>query len=179
MDTTRELRRYAFTGPFRGLWALFREMNRIADSTTCYELARTGSGPETWRPSADVFVRENDLLIRCDLTGMSSDDIEVTCTEDTLVITGTCEQGAEDGVARHGSERCRGTFRREFPLESQFFVSEADVEAEFDDGLLEITVRSTSIPSTGVNIPVSTATRVPVPRPSVEGVSSEEVPQEV
>lgn len=179
MDTTRELRRYAFTSPFRGLWGLFREMNRIADSTTCHELARTGSGPETWRPSADVFVRENDLLIRCDLTGMSSDDIEVTCTEDTLVITGTCEQEAGDGVARHGSERCRGTFRREFPLESQIFVSEADVDAEFDDGLLEITVRSTSIPSTGVNIPVSTATRVPVPRPSVEGVSSEEVPQEV
>lgn len=177
MDTTRELRRSTFISPFRGMWGLFREMNRIADSTTCHELARACSGPETWRPSADTLVRENDLLIRCDLVGVNRDDLEVTYTGDTLVITGTCDHGSGDGVARHRSERCRGTFRREITLEPG--VSEVDVDAEINDGLLEITVRSTTAPSAEVNIPVSTAARVPAPRPSVEGVSSGEVPQEV
>lgn len=177
MDTTRELRRSTFTSPFRGLWGLVREMNRIADSTTCQEMARVCSKPEAWRPSTDFLIRENDLLIRCDLSGVCGDDIEVTHTGDTLVITGNCDHGTGDGAVRHRSERCRGTFRREITLEPG--VSQDDVDAEISDGLLRITVRSTTVPSAETRIPVATAAQVPAPRPSVEGVSSEEVPQEV
>lgn len=177
MDTTRELRRSTFTSPFRGLWGLIREMNRIADSTTSSELVQMRSGPEAWRPSTDFTVRENDVLIRCELTGMCHDDIAVTHTGDTLLITGTCDHGSGDGVVHHRSERCRGSFRREIGLEPG--VSQAEVDAEISDGLLQITVQSTSEPSAGAkNIPVATATQVPAPRTSVEGVTSEGVPQE-
>lgn len=177
MDTTREFRRSTFTSPFRGLWGLVREMSRIADSTTCHELARGCSGPEAWRPSTDFLVRENDLLIRCELTAVCHDDIEVTYTGDTLLITGNCEPGTGDGVVHHRSERCRGTFRREITLEPG--VSRGDVDAEISDGLLQITVQGTIDPSAESRIPVATAAQVPAPRPSVEGVSSEGVPQEV
>lgn len=177
MDTTRELRRSTFTSPFRGLWGLVREMNHIADSTTCHELARMRSKPEAWRPSTDFLVRENDLLIRCELADVCHDGIEVTYTGDTLVITGSCDHGVSNGVVHHRSERCRGTFRREIPLEPG--VSEEDVDAEISDGLLRITVQSTTAPSAESRIPVATVAQVPAPRPSVEGVSSEDMPQEV
>lgn len=176
MDTTRELRRSTFTSPFRGLWGLIREMNRIADSTTCHEMARVRSKPEAWRPSTDFLVRENDLLIRCELSGVCGDDIEVTYTGDTLVITGNCDHGTGDEVVHHRSERCRGAFRREITLEPG--VSQKDVVAEISDGFLQITVQSTTAPSTETHIPVAAAAQVPAPRPSVEGVSSEGVPQE-
>lgn len=176
MDTTRELRRSTFTSPFRGLWGLIREMNRIADSTTCHEMARVRSGPEAWRPSTDFLARENDLLIRCELSGVRREDIEVTYTGGTLVITGNCDHGADAEVVHHRSERCRGAFRRELTLEPG--VSKEDVVAEISDGLLQITVQSTTDPSTETRIPVAAAAQIPGPRSSVEEVSSEGVPQE-
>ena len=177
MDTTREFRRSTFTSPLRSLWGLAREMSRIADSTTSHELAQMCSGPEAWRPFTDFTVRDNDVLIRCELTGVCRDDIAVTHTGDTLLITGTCDHGSGDGVARHRSERCRGSFRREIALDPG--VSRAEVDAEISDGLLQITVQSASEPSAESRIPVATAAQVPAPRPSAEGVTSEEVPQEV
>ncbi|WP_017609006.1 Hsp20/alpha crystallin family protein [Nocardiopsis xinjiangensis] len=177
MDTTREFRRSTFTSPFRGLWDLVREMSRIADSTTSHELAQMCSGPESWRPFTDLIVRDNDVLICCDLTGVRRDGIAVTHIGDTLLITGNCEHGPGDGVTRHRSERCRGSFRREIALEPG--VSREEVDAEISDGLLRITVRGTAEPSMEAkNIPVVTAAQVPAQRPSVEGVTSGEVPQE-
>lgn len=177
MDTTRELHRSTFTNPFRGLWGLVREMNRIADSTTCHELAQAGSKPEAWRPSIDVLAHESGLLIRCELAGVCHDDIEVTHTGTALRITGNCDRGAGDRVAHHRSERCRGTFRSEIPLEPG--ISQEDVDAEISDGLLQITVQNTPTPYAEASIPVAAAAQVPAPRPSVEGVSAEEVPQEI
>ncbi|GHD29859.1 hypothetical protein GCM10007147_31150 [Nocardiopsis kunsanensis] len=177
MDTTRELRRSTFTSPLRSLWGLVREMNRIADSTTCHEMAQARSGPETWRPFADFLVSGNELLIRCELDGVSRDDIEVTYTGDSLLVTGECDHGAGGGPAHHRSERCRGSFRREIPLEPG--ITQEDVDAELSDGLLWITVQSTTTPSAeAVDIPVTTAAQVPAPRPSAETAPSGGVPQE-
>ncbi|GAB3497546.1 Hsp20/alpha crystallin family protein [Nocardiopsis coralliicola] len=127
--------------PFRGVLDMMSEMNRISDS-----MANLESGTSThrgfsdaWSPTTDIFARGSDLVIRCELPGVSPDDLEVTFSHGFLTIAG--ERPPEPGdVVYYASERFRGAFRREITLPEG--IDEDSMEASFDDGLLELKVRN-------------------------------------
>lgn len=127
--------------PFRGVMDMMSEMNRISDTMANLETgtATQRGYSDAWSPTTDIFARGNNLVIRSELPGASPENVEVTFSHGYLTIAG--ERNKDDeGVIYYAEERFRGAFRREITLPEG--VEETDIEAKFDDGLLEITVKN-------------------------------------
>jgi HSP20 family protein len=93
----------------------------------------------TWTPTIEVRQQGDNLVIHADLPGLSENDVSVEVTDDGLVIQGERrrEQTVEDGgIIR--SERVYGRFYRLIPLPDDAKVE--DAKANFQNGVLEITV---------------------------------------
>jgi HSP20 family protein len=91
-----------------------------------------------WSPAVEVFERDNNIVVRAELPGMSKDDIKVEMTDEGLLIQG--ERKKEKEEEREGwyrSERSYGEFRRLIPLPEG--VSADEAKARFENGVLEIT----------------------------------------
>jgi HSP20 family protein len=133
--------------PFHGLVDSISEWNRMRD------LGTGRIGPETghegqrrthataWVPSTDVFARGGDLVIRVSLSGVYPEDVEITLSNDVLTVSGERRSELDDveEEAFYVRERYYGVFRRSWTLPTG--ISEDDVSADFENGLLEITVR--------------------------------------
>lgn len=131
--------------PFRGFSDTMSELNRM------WQLGRTGQDPAhhearerdhatAWVPAADIFARGEDLVIRIELAGMDPGDIDVSFSRGVLTVTGErrTHEGAE-GATFYVRERYFGAFRRSMNLPEG--TAEEAITAEFENGLVEITVR--------------------------------------
>jgi HSP20 family protein len=90
-------------------------------------------------PDVEVIHRNNELVVRADLPGLTKDDIKVDVTEDRVTLQGERKREHEEergGVYR--SERSYGSFYREIPL-PEGTISE-QTKANFKDGVLKITM---------------------------------------
>lgn len=56
------------------------------------------AGQALWSPEIEVFERDNHLIVRADLPGLTKDDIKVECTDDALTIQGERRQEHEETV---------------------------------------------------------------------------------
>jgi HSP20 family protein len=106
--------------------------------------SRTESGDwQAWTPNVEVFHRNNELIVRADLPGLTKDDVKVDVTEDRIMIRG--ERKREHEEAREGvyrSERSYGSFSRMIPLPEGTMTDQA--KATFKNGVLEITMPAPS-----------------------------------
>lgn len=141
------------SNPFRMLERFADEMDRIFDD---FGFGRAGVGPRltsgfpsmwqrssqewhTWTPEVEVFHRDNELVVRADLPGLSREDIKVDVTDDRITIQGERKSEHEDkreGLYR--TERSYGSFARVIPLPEGTITDQA--KATFKDGVLEITM---------------------------------------
>lgn len=134
--------------PFRTLERLADEMARTFDD---FSFGRGWLNPrlstnwlrsrrdEGWVPDIEMLQRNNTLLIRTDLPGLSKDDVKVDVTEDSVTIQGERHREHEEereGVYR--SERSYGSFCRVIALPEGAITDQA--KATFKDGVLEITM---------------------------------------
>ncbi|MBA2441202.1 MAG: Hsp20/alpha crystallin family protein [Rubrobacter sp.] len=134
--------------PFRGFLDTISETNRQSQQWM------TGSGVEAgqenqerthataWIPLTDIFVRGVDLVIRCELPGVEREDMEITVSKDTLTITGNrrADPEGEDDASFYVRERSWGIFRRTMTLPEG--ISESDIDAELNRGLLEVVIQN-------------------------------------
>ncbi len=130
--------------PFRGIVDVMGEMNRMR------ELGRTGyeTGQEdrerthatAWIPTTDIFARGGDLRIRVSLAGVSRKDVDITFSDGVLTVSGERKSDLdEEEVSFYVRERYYGAFRRNISLPA--VIDESRISADFENGLLEITVR--------------------------------------
>ena len=136
--------------PFRMLERFADEMDRVFDD---FGFGRGRLSPrlgfgwprplisrtEGWLPDVDMLQRNNELVIRADLPGLSKDDVKVDVTEDAVTIQGERKREHEEekgGVYR--SERSYGSFSRMIALPEGAITDQA--KASFKDGVLEITM---------------------------------------
>jgi HSP20 family protein len=92
-----------------------------------------------WAPQVEVMERDNQLVVRADLPGMSKDDVKVDLDDNSLVIRGERKsEREEDEEGYYRSERSYGSFYRRIPLPSGVKAEEAN--ADFRNGVLEITM---------------------------------------
>ena len=90
-------------------------------------------------PRADIFEDNENLYITAELPGMVKGDVKVSVADHTLTIQGKKERREEKKDKNfHQIERSFGEFVREFSLPEA--CKEEKVQANFQDGLLEITV---------------------------------------
>jgi len=98
-------------------------------------------GSAMWSPQVEVFERNNKLVVRADLPGMTKDDIDVDITDDALVIRGERRSEREENEeGYYRSERSYGSFYRSIPLPEG--VEPENVNATFLNGVLEITMNA-------------------------------------
>jgi HSP20 family protein len=115
------------------------------------EFFRTLTGPWPFRPllaltpgkhfipTADVFARNGSLVVKIDLPGIDPKDIHVKVFEGELTVTG--ERKADKEIKEEGyfrKEATYGFFERHMSLPKG--VKESDIKAEYDHGVLEISM---------------------------------------
>jgi HSP20 family protein len=92
-----------------------------------------------WSPKLDVVQRDDNLIVRADLPGMTPDDVTVEITDDAITLSGQRNQErVEENGGVYRLERSYGAFYREIPLPEGALADRAT--ASFKDGVLEITV---------------------------------------
>lgn len=115
------------------------------------EFFRTLSGPWPFRPllalapgkhfipTADVFARDGALVVKIDLPGVEPKDIHVKVMEGELTVTG--ERKADKEIKEEGyfrKETTYGFFERHMSVPKG--IKESDIKAEYENGVLEITM---------------------------------------
>jgi HSP20 family protein len=92
----------------------------------------------TWAPPVDIYQNgDQELVLKAELPDVSSEDIELTITNDTLTIRG--EKRFSNDVKEdqfHRIERRYGTFSRSFSLPSS--VDATKIAAEHKNGVLTV-----------------------------------------
>ena len=121
--------------PFRELAALQNEMSRFMNGL----LEGDGRSTQSWVPTADVWETEHEVVYAFDLPGIPEDKISVELEDGALTISATREreQKVEDG-RYYRLERRFGSFSRTIGLPQG--VSDTDVKAQYENGVLEVHV---------------------------------------
>jgi HSP20 family protein len=127
--------------PFRELASLQTEMSRLMNGL----LEGNGRTTQTWVPAVDVYETEDELVYTFDLPGIPQDKISVELEDNALVVTGERERSEEVSDERfHRFERRFGTFSRTIAVPHG--TTDDGVNAEYEDGVLEISVRKPEQP---------------------------------
>lgn len=128
------------------IWSAFRgEMDRMFDR---FNLAPFGSFPKLLEgnafatPAVDATENDQAYIITAELPGMDEKDVDVTVTEDSLILKGEKRQEKEEkGKNTYVSERSYGAFQRVFAIPAG--VDRSKVAADFSKGVLTITLPKT------------------------------------
>jgi HSP20 family protein len=126
--------------PFRELAALQNEMGRWMTQLAAGAGGSRGNGQSsTWLPAVDVWETDAELVLSFDLPGIPEDKIAVELDDNILTVTGERERTQEHSGDRfYRFERRYGQFSRSVTLPSG--VSEGDIKADYNDGVLEIRI---------------------------------------
>ncbi len=109
-----------------------------------------------FRPAAEVVREGQDALIRLELPGIDPEkDVTVEVENGALVVKGErCDERSEESNGRRLREVRYGSFRRAFQLPSH--VTDADLTATYDAGVLTVKVAGAYAGATPTRIPVTT-----------------------
>ncbi len=120
---------------------LHQQMNRLfSDAFRGFE---EGAGENrlglAFNPVVEVEQQDDRYEISVELPGVTGDDVNVECTDELLVISGTKERKETrgEGENRH-SERIYGSFQRTFRLPEDALRD--NIEAHFSDGVLTVSI---------------------------------------
>jgi HSP20 family protein len=120
--------------PMRELNALQGEMNRLFNS-----FFDEGTESRRWAPAVDLLEREDSLVLKADLPGLTDDDVQIELRDNVLTIAG--ERKAEHEDQQNGYyrvERSFGRFSRSLQLPEG--VDADRISAQFTNGVLEVTI---------------------------------------
>jgi HSP20 family protein len=127
-----------FEGAFN--FPMFRRLGREIDFLfDRFGLERTFFEPaETvWTPDVEMFRRDNTLVVRADVPGMTKNDVTIEVTDGELVLRGERKQEKEEKKeGYYRAERTYGAFYRTLTLPEGTKVDEA--KATIKDGVLEV-----------------------------------------
>lgn len=127
--------------PFSELATLHEEMDEFFRKTigTMGGLTHGFWGREAWYPTVESFVKEGNLVVRCEIPGMEPKDIDISIVGNTLTIKGerktSKEAKREDYLL---SEVLYGSFERTLTLPEG--VRADNIRANYKNGILEITM---------------------------------------
>jgi len=94
--------------------------------------------PEESNMKCDIYEKDGKYHIEMDIPGFDKKDIKVECNKGYLTITAEKENEEVDEQKKYiRRERAYGKYKREFYLGD---VQMENIDAEFKDGILKITV---------------------------------------
>jgi HSP20 family protein len=123
--------------PFDELTTLRREMDNLWDRFFPEAPLHERYISHEWLPSIDLTETKDKLIVKAELPGLDTKDIELTLTEDILTIRGEKKEEKETKDEHHFFvERYSGVFERKVKLPT--LVKTGKIEATFDKGVLTI-----------------------------------------
>jgi len=135
--------------PFRGFVDMMSELDRMR------RLGKTGRDPAgddaprtqatAWVPAADIYAAGSDLIVRVELPGIRSQEIDISFVDNVLTISGHRDTEPDEGVTFYTREIYHGPFRRSMILPEH--VDEGRLSATLADGVAVITVRDAASPA--------------------------------
>jgi HSP20 family protein len=94
---------------------------------------------QAWYPAVDLSQTPEKFMVKVDLPGLTSKDLEVTVENQTLTLRGERKlENTEEGETFNRVERMYGRFTRTFQLPSN--VDASKVSATFRDGVLFVEI---------------------------------------
>ena len=87
-------------------------------------------------PAADIYETPTGVLIRCDMPGVSEQDLEITLENKQLTVTGSQMGQGREGCETLAGEYLTGIYQRSFGLTRD--LDDSAVTAKLKDGVLEI-----------------------------------------
>lgn len=130
--------------PFEGVTDYFSELNRMRHTGLHgreghEERQRTHAS--AWVPATDIYAQGDDLVIRVEVAGVSPDDVSLGLAHGVLTVSGNrrTELEGDTEATFYVRERFYGAFRRVITLPDG--TEPHDINAVFDNGLVEVTVR--------------------------------------
>jgi HSP20 family protein len=102
----------------------------------------SGSTSAVWAPKTDLVETDDEFRLHLDVPGMTKEDITINLQNNTLTVSGerrSTRKNEGDDYVR--VERSFGNFHRTFTLPNS--VDAEGIEAEYDNGVLTITVPKT------------------------------------
>ncbi|MEZ6063156.1 MAG: Hsp20/alpha crystallin family protein [Planctomycetaceae bacterium] len=93
-------------------------------------------------PSMDISETDQNIEIKVDVPGMKANELDIEVRGDIVRISGEHkEEKEEKGRTFHRVERRSGTFER--TVQMPCAVNQDDVKAEYQDGVLTVTLAKT------------------------------------
>ena len=117
--------------PKRPRWLVSKEV----DQHNGHFHWKVSSRSHVWRPPTDVFVTDEDVVVRVEIPGMKEAEFAVTLDERHLVIRGARPDPMERR-SFHQMEIHFGEFSTE--VELHWAVEAKNIEAEYEDGFLTV-----------------------------------------
>ena len=122
--------------PFKEVTKLRSEMDRLWDDY--FGSGRRAFKSESWVPSVDVSETEDKIMVKAEIPGMDSKDIDISLSGDILIIKGEKKSEREETKENyHLVERSYGTFARSLRL--PVGVEADKIEASYKQGVLTVT----------------------------------------
>jgi HSP20 family protein len=120
--------------------AFENHVNRLVNETLGnFDWAFRDSATAAWVPPVDVLEQPDAIRINLEIPGVNPDQVSVSVEGNTLTISGTKEQVAEEKTERvHRYERTYGAFERTFTLPAS--VDAGAIKATADRGVLTVTL---------------------------------------
>jgi HSP20 family protein len=149
-------REFISASPFELMRRFSEEMDRAFEGFGLSRGRLFGGGEAgMWSPAVEVFERDNNLVVRAELPGLSKDDVKVEMTDEGLVIQGERRrESGEKGEGWYRSERSYGQFYRLIPMPEG--VNAEQAKARFENGVLEVTAPIPERAQRRRSIPVET-----------------------
>jgi len=142
---------FFYSNPF----TLMRRMSEEMDRTFGQFFGQSGARGRQWHPELEITENDGKLCIQTDLPGLRPEDVKVEITGDRLTISGERKSENENRAGgTYRSERRYGQFYREIALPEGIKAEEA--QANFHDGVLEITLPIPQQTSNRRQIPIQT-----------------------
>jgi HSP20 family protein len=96
-----------------------------------------------WAPAADLYETSDMIVVLLELAGVEEDDVKIDLWENYITIQGERSlKGRQENYLC--MERSYGPFQRTFRLPAM--VEEKEVKAEFQNGVLKISMRKRDEP---------------------------------
>ncbi len=126
-------------------WRPFRELTTLRDEMDKLWNRFFGEWPSAelfrgeWAPSLDVSETKENIVVKAEIPGMDTKDIDISLANDVLTIKGEKKQEKEEKEENyHRVERSYGTFTRSIRLPVD--VESNKIKATHKNGVLKITL---------------------------------------
>jgi HSP20 family protein len=93
-------------------------------------------------PDFDLSETEENLILKADIAGMDTEDLDISIVDNVLVVEGRRkEEREEENECFYSKERQFGSFSRSFSLPDD--VQTDGIEATYKDGVLKLIIPKT------------------------------------